>query len=441
MIWLRINTTPSVGFCIAPADRSGLDADIQLARLISIGTLRAALSIPGISSAETSNISVVLENSDGKISALFADAPIRASAKILSDSEVIYSGVVTGIDLDGQAAIHIEAGAINPLSDVVPLRTSTVWGDFTRADVLPIVYGRAELTAIRYDARAYLVADHAIAGVDSVSVDGESVSNWTHKNTNDTTGATVALIMFSAPIDDDQVVTATIRGKLHPVTGALLDTPAGVLWDLLANVYGIPIQSTALDAFSAETTGMAVGGVINDLSRTRRAQIDEVMMSIGAAWSLGADDIAMLFPPTDTGEKPSAAIITPVSATNVSASTDRDSLANKLRAEYLYSWAEETSRAAFETSRLSSINQYGLVAATISAPWTRTERQAAEIAERLIEYRNLPRWRIGADIQGIDIKPGDWVDVQHPIAPYSGRRLVVSAETNFNSMTTTIVVI
>ena len=56
------------------------------------------------------------------------------------------------------------------LTDRLPLRRSTEVGGYVDAYALPQAYGRVTLSPRRYDSSGYLwlLADHAIEGVDAV---------------------------------------------------------------------------------------------------------------------------------------------------------------------------------------------------------------------------------------------------------------------------------
>ena len=69
---------------------------------------------------------------------------------------------------------------IAPLSDPLPLRLTTVWPDYETEAVIPWIFGRARVTPLRYDVsgRRYVLAVHALAGVDGVTLDVMPLAGW-----------------------------------------------------------------------------------------------------------------------------------------------------------------------------------------------------------------------------------------------------------------------
>lgn len=187
-----------------------------------------------------------------------------------------------------------------PLSSKIPLRTSTVWGRFSDVRAIPLVYGRVTLQPVQYDdARLlYCLADHAVMAVPRVTRDDAETPAFRWQNTADPTGHAVAILELGEPLAEGERLAATVLGRFHPLLGTLLDNPADVLWDLLANVAGVPVTRGEVDDFRVDCAraGLAVGGVIDDPAKTLRAQIDELLSGIGAVWSGGMPGWARLWP-------------------------------------------------------------------------------------------------------------------------------------------------
>lgn len=441
MIWVEIDCAPSVAFYREHAARALAGGDLLLPLLTSVGTLRRPLSIPGYEPAENANVSIALDNADGRITRLWAnDPPVRAVARLVSDEGELFSGVVTGITLGARATLSIEAGLLRPLTDTVPLRSATVWGDFTRAEMLPIVYGRVTLEAVRYTATRYLVADHAILGIDSVSVDGEIRADWRHRNAVDSTGRAVAFVEFVDPVDKSSVVTVSVRGKPHPNTGALMVSPDEIIWDMLANVCGLGVTPSQLDALRVEVAGIEIGGVIDDRARTVRAQVDTIVEAFGGAWSAGADGIAMLFPLVDYGDRPTDLIVDRLGATDIESETTHAGLANVVRLEYAYDWSTGEPTASIEVEDDESIRLYGRIEVTRQAHWLHSERQADALARRWLAWLATPKWRMTWRCADIGLRPGDWAEIDHPASPISGRHRILSVEADYDALTATVMV-
>lgn len=187
-----------------------------------------------------------------------------------------------------------------PLSAKVPLRTAAVWGRFAEVRAIPLVYGRVTLAPVQYDTERirFCVADHAILRAIRVTRDDAETPAWRWQNTTDPTGHAVALLELGEPLAEGERLAATVLGRIHPTLGTLIENPADVLWDLLANVAGAPVTRGDVDDFRADCAkiGLSVGGVIDDPDKTLRSQIDELLAGIGAVWSGGMPGWARLWP-------------------------------------------------------------------------------------------------------------------------------------------------
>lgn len=191
-------------------------------------------------------------------------------------------------------------GLVIPLSDPVPLRNSTAWGQFVSPVPLPVGYGRITITPIPYDntGRLFFLLDHAIQAVDGVARDGAADTQYTLENTIDGEGHAVSLLRLARPAAANETLAVSLRGKMHPDTGELLTNPADILWDLLANLCGLPVGYGDLDAFRSRcrSIGIELSGVVASDTVTIRAQIDEIMASCGGVWSGGMPGIARVYP-------------------------------------------------------------------------------------------------------------------------------------------------
>lgn len=440
MIWIEIDSTPSVALYREPAARALIATDLAVPALSSVGTLRRPLSIPGLDPAENANISLNLDNANGKLTALWAaDPPIRTAARVMSDSGELFAGVITDINLGAQASLDIESGLVRPLTDTVPLRRATVWGDYSAAATLAIVYGRATVAAAHYQANTWHVADHPVQGIDSVLVAGELRADWTGRNTVDSTGQAVALITFATPVDADAEVSVSLRGRMHPATGALMERPDEILWDFLVNVCGLPLAVADFDAFRVECTGLVLAGALTDRTKSIRAQVDEILQSIGGAWSASAADVAMLFPLVDYADRPTEITVDPLHARDLQAACSHASLANVLRIDYAYDWATGQPAQSIEIEDAESIRLYGRIETTWPAYWCTSARQARALGARLLDWLSTPKWTVTWVADRVDLRPGDWADFDHPALPIAGRHRILSTDTDYAARQTTLI--
>ena len=224
--WLQIDGGADGCTVALVRDRQAMasqSADRALPLLAGLSTIRRPLSVPGIASAATSNMDAQLDNAGGELTALWGQRPpMRRAAQVLTPSGPIFDGVVTGLDLGAQASISLEAGMDRPLSDNVPLRTSTVWGGWRDVRVLPWGWGVVTITPIQYsdDQREFFLLDHPIAGVDEVKRDDVATQAFSWSNGVDSTGQAVSFLELAEPLADGEegeLVITTLAKEAYPM--------------------------------------------------------------------------------------------------------------------------------------------------------------------------------------------------------------------------------
>ena len=186
---------------------------------------------------------------------------------------------------------------MRPLSMPLPLRTTVAWGRFLNAQPIPWAYGRCSVIPVQYDEtrRLYCLADHRIGGVDRVTVAGtETAFIW--RPDRDVTDHPVSLLEIALPPPEGAAIVAEVRGALHPQTGALLENPADIAWDILIRC-GMPVAASEWGEFrrQCQAAGIVCGGVIDEI-KTVRAALSDLLETIGAVWSGGARGWARLWP-------------------------------------------------------------------------------------------------------------------------------------------------
>jgi len=442
--WLEIDTDPPLAFYRETIARGMItSADARHPLLTDIGALRRPMSVPGVSPAESPNLSVSLDNGSGQIAALFRhNPPVRVVARINSDLGELFAGVVTDISLGSSASISIEAGFVRPMSDRLPIRSTTEWGDYSNVRAIPLPYGRVTLTPIQYDAgrTQFVVSDGAIAGVDQVTIDGSITAGWDFRNTVDLGGKVVGMLTFIQPVEASADIAVSLRGRVHPVTGALMETPDQIIWDLLTNVCGLGINPAALDAFRSEVVGLAIGGVVNDPTRTIRAQVDQIIASIGGAWSVAADGIASIWPFVDDALVPTRAKCDRLTMVDLSSRASHDAMINVIRINYDYDWSAGEHKKTVQIEDAESIKRYGRLEKEWDAGWLHLERQARALGDRLIESLAVPRWTLTWEDDAIGVLPGDWIEITNQASPIAGRQRVLAADLDLSRLVTTITV-
>lgn len=441
--WLILDTEPRRAFYAEPAARALIDAEVAHPWLVGVGTLRRPMAIPGVRAGEAPNCTVRLDNSAGQLTTLWADdPPIRAVARILGADGELFAGVVTDIDLAADASITIQAGFVRPMSDRMPLRSTTEWGEYEDVRTIPVAYGRVTLAPIPYDAegRVWVLSDGAIAGVDAVTVEGTPVLAWAFRNGVDRAGRTVAFLELANPVGQETTMAVAVRGRVHPDRGHLMILPDEILWDVFTNVCGLGIAPAQLDAFRSEVVGLEIGGVLDDAEITIRAQIDQIMQSLGAAWSVAADGIAALWPFVDDNLTPTTVEADWLSIQGLRPEAHQAGLRNVLRIKYDYDWAAGRHTHTIQAEDAESIRRYGRIEAEWDARWLRLERQAVALGARLVPALAYPRWTVTWTAPDLAARPGDWAYLADPSSPVIGRHRLLDVAADPARLTATLVV-
>lgn len=306
-------------------------------------------------------------------------------------------------------------------TDPVPLRKSTAWGTYQSDDYLPLVYGRVRATPLRYRADEYrlLLADHAIQGVDAVTLRGAAYSAWTLSQETDATGHPVAVLNVQHRADPGDWAV-TLRGKQHPDTGILLDRPDQILADLLGRICGISqVNAERLD--DLRTLGDLigpVGGVISEPT-SLQSTVDEICAGCGLAWGPTVSGLALLWPPTVPALEPAYRIedtLTP----SLSAATDEADLATLLRLDYARDWSTGDCSASLVAEATDAMARLGMIEARLQATWLQSHGAAEALSRRWLAWHASPRWTIQAALPHTQLGIGDYVGLTHRLSPISG---------------------
>jgi len=307
------------------------------------------------------------------------------------------------------------------LSDPLPLRSTSGFPAYNTVQPLPHVYGVCRVAPIPYSAdnRFHFIADHSILSVDAVAVDGKPIKAFQLHNTADATGHPIALLELQDSAESSSI-RADVNGKLNG-SGAVISNPAELVYDLLA-VAGIEIERSRLLDFRAQTANIALGGVIADDSASLRSVLTDILVSIGAVWTLGAPQIATLYP---LFARPAGTPITLVPSLHIadlSSSTRADALHTALRYEYAQDYAAGKPSAAL-TLQSETAQRYGKIVKTVRAPMVRNLASALSIATRMLQYGSVPVYRAQATLacgwKDEEIGPMDWIAAAHHNLPVS----------------------
>ncbi len=436
--WLQIEGGPDgTTVNLVPQGRQGAAAlnGLVVRALKALPPIERPLSVPGIEAAPTSSMDVELDNADGALTRLWADRPpMRRAARVLTEDGVLFSGIVTGLQMGATVRVNLEAGMDRPLSDTVPLRTSAVWGGWREVRVLPWGWGTVTVSPIQYsaDQRVFLLLDHPIAGVDEVKRDDVATPAYAWQNAVDSTGRAVAFLELAQPLAEGERLAVTLRGRMHPGTGRVLQTPAEILFDLLANLAGAPVQWADLDDYRTETAGLVLGGLVGDNTVTIRAAVDELMQSAGSAWSAGMPGVALTWPPLPDDAAP-ALRADALTAADMQAATQAGGIFTVLRVLYDYDHANARYRRAVQLRAPEAAKDYGELELEWNAPWLRTPRHAEALGQRMLAWLARPRWRLSWQQSFADVETGAWAELVHPLAPISGRHRLLAARLDLST--------
>ena len=436
--WLQIDGDPDgATINLVPQGRPGTATlgGLVVRALKSLPPIERPLSVPGIEAAPTSSMDVELDNADGALTRLWADRPpMRRAARVLTEDGVLFSGIVTGLQMGATVRVNLEAGMDRPLSDTVPLRTSAVWGGWREVRVLPWGWGTVTVSPIQYsaDQRVFLLLDHPIAGVDEVKRDDVATPAYAWQNAVDSTGRAVAFLELAQPLAEGERLAVTLRGRMHPGTGRVLQTPAEILFDLLANLAGAPVQWADLDDYRTETAGLVLGGLVGDNTVTIRAAVDELMQSAGSAWSAGMPGVALTWPPLPDDAAP-ALRADALTAADMQAATQAGGIFTVLRVLYDYDHANARYRRAVQLRAPEAAKDYGELELEWNAPWLRTPRHAEALGQRMLAWLARPRWRLSWQQSFADVETGAWAELVHPLAPISGRHRLLAARLDLST--------
>ena len=202
---------------------------------------------------------------------------------------------VTTLELDLQSLVS------RPLRERLPLRTTADTGlPYTEVQVIPFVFGRTSVPAVRLNTSGteWLIADHALQGVDSVRVDDAPTQEFQLLNTSDGVGHEISKLILNGDKDPGVEVAVTVRGLPHPLFGGLLTNPADVIWYILTEISGQAYEFSDFEVFRSEckTQGFDIGGALLNPAQTIWGQIDEIVTSVGGVVSAGIPGFARLYP-------------------------------------------------------------------------------------------------------------------------------------------------
>lgn len=305
-----------------------------------------------------------------------------------------------------------------PLSDPIPLRDTSAWPGYDAVTIIPRVYGRARVKPIRYNAAGtvFVVADHAIAGVDAVTLDDRAYTGWRWRNGADLTGHACAFLELAEAPDTSADLAATVRG--------LSGNPADILQDLY------PRDDLQAFRVYCRNAGLDLGGAMVE-RMTLRAALQFVVAQAGAAWSAGLLGLALPFPPPEFD--PTWATFTGLDLGGWSAECELSAVVTRLTAPFAWDDAAGKATRSVVIEAPDATREHGPREAELALPWVTTARQAVAVATAYLQWRARPLWtlKFTAGPTFHAIPPGAWIEVNHPRLPLNGRYVVLDIDPGY----------
>jgi hypothetical protein len=324
-----------------------------------------------------------------------------------------------------QPATVVQAAPALLLSDDLPLRRASDLPAWREDAVLPWAYGRVTLSPVPLDDAGleYLIADHPIAGITQVTVEGAVVDGWQLIQRVDETGHAVALLRLTQQVTSGETIAVTFTGRQHTGTGAILEHPADIAADVLRQC-GWDVPANAFMGLRDAFPGLALGIVFND-GITLADAMASIIEPLGAVWH-----------PRKLTAMPRApgapvAVLDAVNAETITARTDGN-IASTARVTYGYDHAAGQARGSLALEAPEAIERYGRIPVEIALPAVRRARDALTVGMLRLADMARPQWAISTAIADANagIDAGDSVKIDHPRIP-PGVALVLAAAREF----------
>jgi hypothetical protein len=291
------------------------------------------------------------------------------------------------------------------INRAIPLRSTTEWPGFARAETLPERYGRTSGLCVRANASGtlWVWAGHACKSITAVSIDRTKTGAWSFENRIDPAGKPVCYISLTEPQAGNVEVSATGIGKINATTGEAIDRPAAVMADL-CRISGVTIPS--LDEFARETDQLEIGGTIAAGQRLGSV-LWQICDSINAAWAVGGPVFARSLASAGADQY-----------TLRERSSGQESTEFATRCVVSFGDRDGDATGSVTVAALALESQRGITTNTHRAPWVTTARVAIEVARARLAARYGLRFEVVGDSeQGVFVPPlsrvrtasGSWI--------------------------------
>lgn len=415
MYWLRIDTTPPAQIYAHDGARAYCDLSLPTHRVsdVALSAIQAQLGRANTSWSAT------IAGASSTLAQRLAQQCLYGVRMRLYDGAALERDAITdGLTVAGNQIQITAQGDV--WSQDLPIRSTADLREFRDPAPVPRRYGRAvpgQLLQLGPQRTRWLWADHASAGIRSVTADGLPLSGWSWRNTTDANGRAITIVETVEPIEDGVQLIATGDGALDPVSGVLMTNPADVVYDL-AVLAGLPISRGTLHRFRGDciARGIEISGSVD--GGTLQAVVQSIADSIHAVFSREHPDLLILLPST-------AAVSGTLSAADITRlSGDGGDIATRLLVRYAI---EETGpRRSLEVRATALELQHGIRQREITLDWVRDPRVAADVATRKLGDLARPSYSLGYSEQRRHWQPGELAAVADPRIGLSGTGIVES---------------
>lgn len=310
------------------------------------------------------------------------------------------------------------------LSDLLPLRKTTVWQAFRDPQAIPHRYGECSGELFQYDQSrlVFVWADHISESVDKVYVNDSEVTNWGWSNGVDSTGHAVTFVTFLGPPDETATIYAAGKGKLNSRTGLRITNPADVIWDVLNNLSEIDTPYARLIPFknACARLNLFVGASVDDDTISIQSQIRIIGGSVGAVFCPDSAQFIQIFPGGVEG--PSRQTIDARFA--VSAQAQIADVVNNVIINF--DFLNGRARQSIEMEAPASVAQFRKKQQTLDAVWLHDLRSAFALAQRYLQHRARTQWQVTAAGINDALLVGDFVTIDHPLFSVPGKHMVIT---------------
>jgi hypothetical protein len=306
----------------------------------------------------------------------------------------------------------------------LPLRDTTAWPKYAQVAIIPHRYGRTTGALLPYDASGlrWVWADHSVQGIDTITLNGAAVNEWQWRNTTDLTGHPIALVEFGQAQQLTAALLAMGRGKLHAITGALLDSPASVVFDVLANIAGLSVVEGQLSEFQAECgrRGLIVAGSI-EAADTAQTVVRSICDSVGAVFCADAPRLCRVWPGGDA--RPARAAIALPTDVVVQAKATLANIVNDVTMQF--GFVAGAPKHSIRLAEPASIKRFGSRPVTLQAQWIVDESIAYNVVRRYLAQYARPNWVVeAAGMRAPLPSVCDDVHFDHPVLPIAVDELI-----------------